>query len=132
MLTEGDYYLSKLINIVKNHVARAEEGRRLISEGRSLSEMTTDPIGLTAEETVKRRQGYLDLIGEVDDSRLIFIYGNTLYQLERRYEHPDKGTSELEWQRIALENEFGTRDLSIPDVNFDDVRSGRWARKYQK
>lgn len=110
-------WMSKILGIVKNHMQRAQEGRTLLEQGRTLSEMQTAPIGLTPGETVTRRQQYLDFIRELDDQKLAWVYKNVIFQLSRRYDDKDKGTSELEWQRIVFEDEFNNRHIDIPSLD---------------
>ncbi len=104
----------KLIQIAENHRLRAQEGRSLLSGGQSLGRMTIQPVGLTAQETNVRRQGYVDELSLMPEDKLRQLYANNLHILNRRYDDPDRGTSELEWRRLAMEMEFEKRGLPLP------------------
>ena len=119
-----DETFRKIIETAENHKKRAAEGRRLLEQGRPLSEMDTEPIGLSIEETVARRQGFVNNLKNMKDDLLSWVFGNTMYQLHRRYEDEDKGTSELEWQVNAFKDEFTSRGLDVPKIDFEAVKSG--------
>lgn len=93
---------TKAIKTARNHKTRAEEGARLLSEGRSLSEMTIEPIGLTLEQTQERRKDYLELIGKMDKENLQKQLQMVEQLIEAALSRPAQGTSELYWQRIVI------------------------------
>ena len=92
----------KAIETAKNHLARVEEGSKLLKQGRSLDEMTTPITGLSAEETLERRGEYLRYIGEMDISRLRKHLAMVKHQINNALEREEGGTSEHEWQRNAI------------------------------
>lgn len=102
------------IEAAQNHLDRAQEGRDLLAKGRPLSEMTTKPMGLSDEQTVKRRENFVEWLQELNDDELRFTFQNTMRQLHRRWDDPDKGTSELELRRLLYEDEFRSRNIKPP------------------
>ncbi|OGJ15772.1 MAG: hypothetical protein A2632_02345 [Candidatus Pacebacteria bacterium RIFCSPHIGHO2_01_FULL_46_16] len=100
-MTKLDTFNSSVLGAI-NHRQRAEEGKRLLGEGRSLSEMRTPVAGMTNEENTERRAEFLTLIGRMTQSEL----GNQLTQIEKLIEfrlgQEEKGASELEWRRIMV------------------------------
>ena len=64
-------------------------------EGRTFKlEMDIEITGLTIEETIARKREFIDKLKKhVQDDLLTWTFGNTTYQLHRRYEDEDKGTS---------------------------------------
>lgn len=102
-----------IVKTVQNHLDRAEEGRRLLAEGRSLSEMKTPITGLTHDQTIQRRQAFLESVKEMDDERLLRRHLIAVTMILKRLQEPDVGTSELEWQRIIFEMEIHERGLNI-------------------
>ncbi len=95
------------IKIAKNHMDRAREGKKLLEEGRPLSEMKTSLFGLTAEDTLERRSHYLKFIGEMDESSLRDCLEKVELQIYTALNREEKGTSELEWQRNAIRQLLG-------------------------
>lgn len=110
---KNDEIFRKAIETAKNHNARAEEGRKLLNEKRSLSEMKTPLTGLNFDETNERRKEYISFIGGLGNVELNKLRVNVLNLLEKRYQDENKGTSELEWQRIVIEDECVKRKLKI-------------------
>lgn len=92
----------KAVQTAKNHIERAEEGARLLAEGRSLSEMTIEPSGLSFEETRERRCDYLDYIKSMDRDQLQKHLAMIEHQIDVALSRPVQGTSELYWQRIVI------------------------------
>ena len=117
-------YIEQMIRTAQNHNERAAEGRRLLSEGRPLSEMRTEITGLSGEQNHQRREDFITLLKGKDIKDLNWMFGNTMYQLHRRYEHPDKGTSELEWKRLIFLDEYARRGVEPPQVDFEKVKKG--------
>lgn len=116
----NDETFRKIIQGAENHLARVKEGRNLLKNGRSLSEMLTEQIGLTIEEMTQRRKEYLEELERMDNEFLSFVYKNTMYQLHRRYEDEDGGTSELEWRVNAFKDEFRCRKMDVPEFVLKD------------
>ncbi|PIS08974.1 hypothetical protein COT75_03870 [Candidatus Beckwithbacteria bacterium CG10_big_fil_rev_8_21_14_0_10_34_10] len=115
-MTEDNEILRGSIETAMNHLARSKEGRKLLEDGRSLAEMTTPLTGLTNEQTIKRREDYINWLKGIGEDQLYFVFQNTMALLQQRWEHPDKGTSELELRRIFFEDEFERRGLKMPDL----------------
>lgn len=107
---KSDEIFRKAIATAKNHKARAEEGKKLLAAGKSLSEMQTPTIGLSPEEANERREEYISFVKGMDTSKLNNLRNNVLNLLDKRYQDPNKGTSELEWQRIVIEDELENRN----------------------
>ena len=120
----GDETFRKIIKTAENHIERAAKGKKLLAEGRTLSEMDIEITGLTIEETIARRQEFIDKLKSMQDDLLTWTFGNTTYQLHRRHEDEDKGTSELEWQVNAFKDEFSSRKLQIPQVDLEAIKKG--------
>ena len=85
----------KVIETVRNHIARAQEGKALLEQRRPLDEMVTPITGLSAEETLKRRNGYLSFIQEMDETRLRKHLEMVELQINNALNREEKGTSEL-------------------------------------
>jgi hypothetical protein len=113
MADELDKLYEDITKVAQNHIDRAEEGHRLLQEGRPLSEMTIEPIGLTNEQLLQRREMYLDFIAKMSTEKLEEHLKAVNYQIQRRLQDPLVGTSELEWQRINIEMLLAERNLPI-------------------
>ena len=87
----------RAIETAKNHIARAAEGRELLLQGKSLSEMQTPITGLDPDQNDTRRISYLEWISKFDNEELVKVYKNVLIQLHHRMNDKDAGYSELLW-----------------------------------
>ncbi len=99
---KNEAIFTKAVLTAKNHIARSEEGFKLLSEGRSLSEMTTPITGLTSDETLERRTDYLEFIGQMNNEDLRKQLSTVEHQINVALGRPIQGTSELYWQRIVI------------------------------
>jgi hypothetical protein len=116
--------LKKIILTAQNHLNRAHEGQKLLAEGKPLSEMKIEPTGLNQEEFQKMREESLANFKSMNTERLTRVYGGILFQLDRRWDDPDKGTSELEWKRLIVESIFEERGLEIPVIDLEKIKNG--------
>lgn len=80
-----------------------------MAQGRPLSEMTTPAIGMTDEENRERRDQFIALINRMTKPELEKRLDQINSQVELRLQKEEKGTSELEWQRIMVGDELESR-----------------------
>lgn len=99
---KNEAIFTKAVLTAKNHIARAEEGYFLLANGRPLSEMTTPVTGLTFEETLERRNDFIEFINQMDEAGLRKHLDMVEHQIEVALSRPVQGTSELYWQRIVI------------------------------
>ena len=97
----------KSILVAKNHSARAEEGKKLLEDGKSLDNMQTSITGLTEEENIIRRRAYIDDLNGKSNSELKEMLRQVEAFIERRDDTEEKGTSELNWQRLVILEKLG-------------------------
>ncbi|NCN82619.1 MAG: hypothetical protein GW947_01505 [Candidatus Pacebacteria bacterium] len=100
-MTELNTFRNSVLG-AKNHRERAREGKKLLGEGRSLSEMKTPPTGMTDGENVERRTEFLSELKQMTEPELRTQLAQLEALIEFRLEQDEKGTSELEWRRIAV------------------------------
>lgn len=112
-MMDRDDILQASLKTARNHDARAEEGRKLLGKGLSLDRMRTPIIGLTQEQLIFRRQSFIDRISGAEPERVLFRYKVVQAMLERANANPNKGTSELEWQRIMIEDIAKERRIDL-------------------
>ncbi len=101
MLNDPEIFKGSLL-AARNHMLRAEEGRRLGSLNRSLAEMSAPITGLSKEQNLARRNEYLQVIGVMNEMELQAQLEQVERQIEIASRKPDQGTSELAWQRNAI------------------------------
>ena len=99
---KNEAIFNKAVLTAKNHIARAEEGSLLLAKGRSLSEMTTPITGPTSEETLERRNDFLEFINQMDEAGLRKHLSIIEHQIDVVLSRPIQGTSEFYWQRIVI------------------------------
>jgi len=99
---KSEAIFTKAVLGAQNHIARAEEGSLLLANGRSLSEISTPITGLTSEETLERRNDFLEFINQMDEAGLRKHLAMIEHQIDVAISRPIQGTSELYWQRIVI------------------------------
>ena len=97
----------KSVETAINHRARAREGKQLLKEGKTLNEMQTPITGLSESEMLERRQAYIDNLTVKSPIELENLLTMVEAQLKKREEGEEKGTSELNWQRLAILEKLG-------------------------
>lgn len=87
---------------VRSHFARAREGWKLLKAGRSLSEMQTKIEGPGVDYLIEQRLRYIEKIEGLDEDALEQELGVAEEKIQKMSQHPEAGTSEMEWRRNVI------------------------------
>ena len=94
-----------------SHFGRAREGKELLKEGKSLSEMTTPIDGPSKEYLFLQRKRYIKQVSNMNNESLVKELERIEKRVERALNSEMVGTSELEWRRIIVMDKMESSKL---------------------
>ncbi len=100
--TPGNDNNENIFKSVRSHLLRVKEGRQLLKEGRSLSEMTTPIEGPSNEYLQLKRQEFINGLHGMDKDALDKLLQDTDEHILKIRERNVAGESELLWQRTVI------------------------------